>query len=388
MSASTSKALIVLALLGLSAATVGGWSMYYMEKKDHEANTAQLTAQVRNHQRHIESLVSKSDDLKAKGVELETTLTALKQERVEVEGENLSSDLPSAASEQERLATEGMQPSQSLQSAMSEQEALTAERVSLQSNLEAVQSEQDRLSTELSVMLAARDQLQSNLQATRQERDRMKADLDQKIQAKEMELSELESRVEGMNAELAEASGKIGSLESEVQTLGQERDEIRTRFAELKRELESDLQSRDIEIEQLKGDLTVIRLGSDILFDTGSAQLKEAGRNALGRIAAVLNKYPDRQISLEGHTDAVPISERLQDEYATNWELSTARAARAVRYLQQQGVRPERLRAVGYGPYRPVADNDDPGLRGLNRRLEIMLLPVKQTVLEQSLSNN
>lgn len=416
MAGSASTALTVFGLVGLSAATVGGWSMYYMEKKDHDADTEQLAAEIRNHQRHIDSLISKSGSLTQKSTELESSLDALKQERddlnadmqsvkteqdrletkqdhlnsnletatteqerLEGEQKDLSSNLASAVSEQQRLASEGAELSETLESVMTEREGL-------QSNLQAAQSEHERLAKQLTFMLAARDQLSSDLEATRKDRDRIKADLDLKIQAKEKELSELVGRIEGMSAQLKEASGKIGSLESEVDSLGKERDDIRTRFAELKQELESDLHSKDIEIKQLKGDLTVIRLGSDILFDTGSAQLREAGRNALGHIAAALNEFPDRQISLEGHTDSVPISERLQDEYATNWELSTARAARAVRYLQQQGVSPERLRAVGYGPYRPVADNDDPTARGLNRRLEIMLLPLNQTVLEQSLN--
>ncbi|MDJ0958647.1 MAG: OmpA family protein [Arenicellales bacterium] len=418
MAGSTSTALTVFGLVGLSAATVGGWSMYYMEKQDHEAETAQLAAEIRNQQRHIDSLVSKSDLLSSKSSELETSVDALKQERdsliedmqsvkteqdrletkqnhlssnletatteqerLEGEQKDLSSNLASAVTEQERLASEGEELSQNLESVMTEREGL-------QSNLQAAQSEHDRLAKQLTFMLSVRDQLSSDLEATKKDRDRIKADLDQKIQAKENELSELVNRIEGMSTQLTEASGKIGNLETEVNTLGKERDEIRARFAELKQELESDLHSKNIEIEQLKGDLTVIRLGSDILFDTGSSHLREEGRNALGHIAAALNDFPDRQVSLEGHTDSVPISERLQDAYATNWELSTARAARAVRYLQKQGVSPERLRAVGYGPYRPVADNDDPAARGLNRRLEIMLLPLNQTVMKQSLSDN
>ncbi|GAG44247.1 unnamed protein product, partial [marine sediment metagenome] len=71
--------------------------------------------------------------------------------------------------------------------------------------------------------------------------------------------------------------------------------------------------------------------------------------------------------------------------YASNWELSIARAASAVRYLQLQGVDAARLRAVGYGEFRPVADNDDPQTRERNRRLEIRLLPDDGTVLEQDL---
>jgi chemotaxis protein MotB len=178
----------------------------------------------------------------------------------------------------------------------------------------------------------------------------------------------------------------INLLQAEVQLLVQERDDVNTRFTDLKTKLESGLPSKNVEIEQHENDRTVIRVTGDILFDAGSAELSDAGREALGHIAAALIGFPAHQVSLEGHTDTVPISGTLRKRYATNWELSIARATSAVRYLQLQGIDAARLRAVGYGEFRPVADNDDPQVRERNRRLEIRLLPGDGTELEQDLS--
>lgn len=361
---------MVAGLVGLGVAGVGGWSMYYLETQEHETNTAQLAGEVRNHQRHI-------DSLQAQTAELETRV-----EEIVPGAEGLSKE------EQANLLRERETLLERLALAETEQTRLIKEREVLSKNLDLIKNEHGQLSAELDSMQAAREQLRSELGDAQTALDRITAELGEKIQAREQALSESTNRVDSINAQLSEASGKIGSLEFEVHTLGRERSEIQVRFAELRKKLESDLETRNVEIEQLKGNLTIIRLASDILFDPGSAELKDVGRDALALIAEVLNEFPDRQISLEGHTDSVPISARLQDVYPTNWELSTARAARAVRYLQLRGITPQRIRVVGYGQYRPVVDNDDPALRARNRRLEIMLLPLSQEIREHDVSSD
>ena len=307
-------------------------------------------------------------------------------ERIEAEREQLRNNLIEAESKQRRLAENPEEMGAQLQTIKTDQQYLAGERIRLSGDLISAKNERDRLAAELDEMLETRELLSNDLQKTREERDRLQLNLDQQIQFKETELASSTSRVEDLGTRLGEAGRKIDQLQAEVEVLIRERDDANSRFSSLQIKLESELQSRNVEIEQLKNNRTVIRVAGDILFDAGSAILSEAGRAALGHIAAALVDFPVRQISLEGHTDAVPISETLQDRFATNWELSVARAASAVRYLQLKGINPERLRAVGYGEYRPVADNDDPQLRGRNRRLEIRLLPVDETVLEQDLS--
>jgi hypothetical protein len=81
---------------------------------------------------------------------------------------------------------------------------------------------------------------------------------------------------------------------------------------------------------------------------------------------------------VEGHTDNVPVSPRLQDTFPSNWELSTARASNVVRFLQDRvGIPGERLSSCGFGQYRPLADNTTAAGRAENRRIQIVLVPLE-----------
>lgn len=108
---------------------------------------------------------------------------------------------------------------------------------------------------------------------------------------------------------------------------------------------------------------------SEVLFDVGRARLRAPGLRLLDRIAHWLtqNDYP---VSVEGNTDDMPIHTA---RFPSNWELSTARATAVTRYLIQRGVAAGRLRAVGFGDTRPVADNDSPAGRRQNRRVALVV---------------
>jgi len=84
----------------------------------------------------------------------------------------------------------------------------------------------------------------------------------------------------------------------------------------------------------------------------------------------------DKQIQVSGHTDRLPISEKLAPQFPSNWELSTARAINVVRFLSEKAnVPPQRLVASGYGEYHPIANNKTAAGRAKNRRIEILLTP-------------
>jgi chemotaxis protein MotB len=113
-------------------------------------------------------------------------------------------------------------------------------------------------------------------------------------------------------------------------------------------------------------------LQDKLLFPSGSATVNKDGREALGKLAEVLNNNEDIQIMVEGHTDNVPISGRFED----NWALSTARATAIVRILTATyKVAPERVIAAGKSYYEPKAPNDTAEGRARNRRTEIILTP-------------
>jgi chemotaxis protein MotB len=146
-------------------------------------------------------------------------------------------------------------------------------------------------------------------------------------------------------------------------------------YEDLTAGLQSEIAAGQIQITQLKGKLTV-NLVDKILFDSGRAEIKGDGTKVLDKVASVLNGVADKNIRIEGHTDNVPISGALTSKYASNWELSTARATSVARYLQDQDkVDPTRLVAAGYGEYHPIASNDTAEGRAQNRRIEIVLVP-------------
>ncbi|MFT7560628.1 MAG: chemotaxis protein MotB [Flavobacteriales bacterium] len=119
-----------------------------------------------------------------------------------------------------------------------------------------------------------------------------------------------------------------------------------------------------------------LSLNSESLFESGKAQLNTDSNDLLRELALTLASYSD-EIQIIGHTDNVAINNA---QFKSNWELSTARAVSFVQRMQDVGVAPERLSAVGYGEYRPRADNATADGRSKNRRLVIRITKAKQGV--------
>ncbi len=126
----------------------------------------------------------------------------------------------------------------------------------------------------------------------------------------------------------------------------------------------------DIEIIRKRESIS-FRINSEILYSSAKADLSLEGLAVLRKLLPVL-RGSDYIITVEGHTDALPIR---GGQYPSNWELSSARAGRVVRYLAANGVGRARLRAIGYADTRPLADNDTEQGRASNRRVEIILEP-------------
>ena len=169
---------------------------------------------------------------------------------------------------------------------------------------------------------------------------------------------------------------RIKQLESEVQNLEQERADERKQMEDTKRLLEKKLKSqiRDKSVSLKMDDQgLVIILSDDILFDSGKADIKPEAYPVLNNVASVIkSKVPDKNIGVSGHTDNVPIK---YSNWKSNWELSTARATNVLHYLEEKGVSPDRLSAIGYGQHRPVDSNKTAEGRAKNRRVEIVILP-------------
>ena len=146
-------------------------------------------------------------------------------------------------------------------------------------------------------------------------------------------------------------------------------------FEKLKRELDSYARrhgfSAAIETMITARGLVIRLLTDKVLFDSGSAAIKGEADPLLGEIADLVDVDPDHPISVEGNTDSVPIS---TSRYPSNWELSTARAAAVVRFLNAECVAAGRLEASGVAGQRPIAPNTTAAGRSRNRRVEIALL--------------
>lgn len=123
----------------------------------------------------------------------------------------------------------------------------------------------------------------------------------------------------------------------------------------------------------LKNGKVYVSMQESLLFPSGSAVVNTRGKDALAKVAGVLNTNPDISVDIEGHTDKVPIHNK---KYNDNWDLSTARAVSIAHVLiDDYHVTPEHIIASGRSQYQPIASNDDAGGRALNRRTEIILEP-------------
>lgn len=131
---------------------------------------------------------------------------------------------------------------------------------------------------------------------------------------------------------------------------------------------------------EIKNGKVYVSMSDKLLFKSGSSTVESKGREALKLLGDVLNKNPDIDILVEGHTDNVPIKTTV---YKDNWDLSVARATSIVRILSSDyQVAPTRLTASGKGEYFPKADNATAEGRAKNRRTEIILSPKLEEIMQ------
>lgn len=250
---------------------------------------------------------------------------------------------------------------------------------SLQASVDKLLADESALRAKIEMQNNSQEELTASLEKTMVEKIAMETSLQQEVNRVALTTAELEEELDKRRAEQQSLSNKIITVsgeKSQLLTKLEQEQKSKKQIANLKSRLEQELNESRVEISQLKNQMTVIKLTSEVLFNSGSAEIKPAGEKVLSIIADSLNAYPDRAISVEGHTDNVPIVKK--GLYKSNWELSAARGLAAVNYFQQNNqVDPRRLRAVGYSQYHPVASNKTARGRRLNRRIEIRMLPTE-----------
>ncbi len=199
------------------------------------------------------------------------------------------------------------------------------------------------------------------------------------VSVAERDLKMLQLEVETAREELDGLKEKKESLESEIGYYSQ------NQHVEFIDQLQSEISKHDVRIQDIGGKLKLC-LSNKILFPSGMTSLTAEGIEVISKVGAVLQGSGSSIIRVEGHTDSKATRNQLREMYATNWELSAARATNVVRHLiSHSGVDPKRIYAVAMSKYHPVGDNSTGSGRSLNRRIEIMIEPMVRDVVVREL---
>ena len=205
-------------------------------------------------------------------------------------------------------------------------------------------------------------ELQAAQENLKQKEDIMRQ-LEESMDLKKVSLDELTLELEKKNAKLAELEKILDAQKRTVQDLKNKVSEALLGF-----------ENNGLTVTNKNGKVYV-SLEEKLLFKTASWDIDANGRNALKKLAAVLEKNPGIQVTIEGHTDNVPYypgTGQLKD----NWDLSVKRATTVVRtILEGSKIKPGRLTAAGRSEYAPLEAGDAPESRQKNRRTEIILTP-------------
>jgi chemotaxis protein MotB len=168
----------------------------------------------------------------------------------------------------------------------------------------------------------------------------------------------------GSESEQSSIRDTIQKINGEEQRLGY--------LAALIDNMLSDYVERELVEVRHRENRVMIDMKDKLLFPSGSAQLTATAVTVLRQVSHILKQLPN-QLQVEGNTDDRPIHTK---EFPSNWELSAARAASVVHLLSRMGVEPRRMSAIGYGEYRPIADNDSNAGRQKNRRVTLVVLGI------------
>lgn len=238
-----------------------------------------------------------------------------------------------------------------------------------------------RLDNRVGELRNQREQVQLEARAARAERDAARARANQS----RAEADRLAEEAERIRAELAASAARVQRERAEREAeaaqaqrmMAEERAEQLERETREMREQANRLQQQIADLEARPTDRgLVLTLGSDVLFDFDSAELRGGAQRSIDRIAEFLDEYSERQVLVEGFTDSTGAREY-------NLSLSERRANAVRAALIEQGVDESRIRTRGFGPDYPVASNDTDAGRQLNRRVEVVISDDEERVPER-----
>ena len=273
---------------------------------------------------------------------------------------------------------------------------LESELKDVQTEQEGVQEEYDKLRSVYDELSRRYDDLKKSQDALLQGHDRETRRLLTELQSAQKDLMLKEDRLKELEENAAQKMVDLEQLRAELEARNQ-------RMVEL----EQVLNQKDAQMKALKDAISEALYGFEkeglsvytkngmlyvsmeekLLFQTGSIEVDPRGVEALKRLAAVLEDNPDINITVEGHTDDVPV--RTNPSYADNWDLSVKRATSIVRIiLNNSSIDPKRLVASGRGEFMPIDPAKTAEARRKNRRTEIILTPRLDELYDLIQSNN
>lgn len=203
-----------------------------------------------------------------------------------------------------------------------------------------------------------------------------------KIDALEEELSARDATIQTLTADNQGYVIEINTLKEELGRVNRRNEELAAFYNALTSEFGPQIERGEASLVVFP-DRSLIVIGDQITFPSGSAALTPGSEAAIDELAAFLKAHPERRFQVEGHTDAAPIHTRM---YSSNWELGAARALTVVNELIERGVPAERLSAASFGATAPLASNGEAEGMSTNRRIAVAVeLSVEETGAQEQL---
>lgn len=317
----------------------------------------------------------------------------------------LASSQSAQSSLEDALATERLALSQfkdQVTHAQSSEVSLLGQLVQLQSEFEAISQSQKQASQLLNDRTAALDEqgrktqelqaalVQKNLDLNAQ--NALYTSLNQQYLSQLSQIEALSESKDSIASQYLSARQQIALQQSKSQdysdtiaTLQQELDNENSAMTDLSQLLNRLTETNEALVRKLENGSTMIELPERVLFQSGSATINTQGLQTINLLVTALRSFPNHIISVQGHSDSRPIAPVLQTQFPSNWELSAARAAAAVRVLVDSGIAANRLQAVGFADSKPLVQEVNASTRAQNRRIEILLVPQLKLVPKDSL---
>ena len=251
----------------------------------------------------------------------------------------------------------------SLQSVSRNYESTKSKNVALQNNFDEMQERFSILQKQNTALLNNSSSQVSTLNTELSAREK-------ELDNREHQLKMMQEDLEQKRMALREVNDNYAEYEMQIQELQASIAKNREQMSQLQSKIKKALQgfnAADLQVSERNGKIYV-SLSQGLLFASGSDQIDTRGLEAIGKIGNVLKKNPDISVNVEGHTDSDGTAEK-------NWDLSVRRATSVVKRLVTSGCDPTQITASGRAFYDPLAKNDSPEHKALNRRTEIIIAP-------------